>query len=213
MEARCDPASGGACDQVASADGPYCACKHARLATLTPCSRTTNSPRALVVLQALDTSAACVDECPSGTAKLLQGSKPRVMMCVPEHRCIFGFKEGTKTACECEDTTCNDCTVKADGSTCNACDKTRFLVAGACVKNIECKGSKVVKKGVQTEDRCNCESAGAACQSCMQSKVGTSIISTCTSCKKLFMHKTQCVEDCPAGYANYGLHSKFGRKW
>lgn len=154
-----------------------------------------------------------MDSCPPGTASVLQGTKPRALRCIPEHRCVDGLREGTKTPCECNDATCTDCTVKASGTTCARCDATRFLAAGACVKNVECRGSKIVKKGVKLQDSCSCEQAGASCQSCVLSKVGTVVLSSCLSCRKLFLHATQCVDTCPVGYANYGLHSKFGRKW
>lgn len=165
------------------------------------------------ILQALTADGTCVDSCPFGTAKVRQGRKPRVMKCVPEHRCVGGLKQGTTTPCECEDGSCRDCTIRRNGTTCWHCDATRFLVNGACVKNALCKGSKINKKGVVTDTPCTCLAAGPSCQSCLQTKVGTTVVTTCVSCKKKFMHMAACLADCPVGYANYGLHSKYGRKW
>ena len=52
-----------------------------------------------------------------------------------------------------------------------ACDATRFLAEGACVKNVDCKGGRVTRKGVKLADVCDCSDAGAKCQSCALAKV------------------------------------------
>ena len=44
-------------------------------------------------------------------------------------------------------------------------------------------------------------------------QVGTAVISTCTSCKKAFMMDSECLDRCPGGLSQYGLHSNFGWRW
>ena len=52
-----------------------------------------------------------------------------------------------------------------------ACDATRFLAGGECVKNVDCKGGRVNRKGIKLEDACDCSAAAAKCQSCSLAKV------------------------------------------
>jgi len=44
-------------------------------------------------------------------------------------------------------------------------------------------------------------------------QMGTMVISTCTSCKKAFLLAAECLDRCPTGLSQYGLHSNFGRRW
>ena len=64
---------------------------------------------------------------------------------------------------------------QAEGTTCTACDNTRFLVDGSCVKSTECRGSVMYRKGQKLlNEPCSCKGAGVSgCQACLMTKAGT----------------------------------------
>jgi len=143
----------------------------------------------------------------------LTAGKPQSDTCLPPHRCLNGTSEelGPGRACSCPEPACSSCSLTADGAVCEVCDATRFLADGSCVKNIMCRGTKVLRKGVVVPGKCSCKSVHRQCQQCTISKDGTSDTYACLGCRMTFFHQGQCTDTCPTGMAEYGMHSDFGR--
>ena len=133
--------------------------------------------------------------------------------CVAEYNCTNG-KTPNGDDCICPNPACEECTVKTTGTVCQKCDDTKFLIDGQCFKAAECRGTSIYRKGIKKEGlKCTCALVSKRCSRCDMMKKGNETKYSCLGCRKAkYFHLGECLDNCPAGLSEYGMHGDYGRK-